>query len=302
MSLSLRFQCIGKELEMQIQWYPGHMTKAKRQMAEDLKMVSLVIELADARMPLGSRNPDIDRMAQGKDRLILLNKADMADPSLSEAWRAFYAARGIRAVLTDARSMKDIKKLKQVIREVSAARIERDRKRGILNRPVRAMVAGIPNVGKSTFINSIAGRTAAKTGNTPGVTRSDQWIRLDRTLELLDTPGILWPRFEDEAVSKNLAMLGSIRDDILPLEELALEMLSFLRERYAEALAGYLRSGYREDLPVSELFTAEAEARGCIKSGGVIDHERAARQLLTDFRGGRIGRVTLELPPGEEKA
>ena len=282
---------------MQIQWYPGHMTKARRQMAEDLKMVSLVIELADARVPQGSRNPDIDRMAAGKDRLILLNKADMADPGMNEAWVKFYERQGIRAILTDARSMKDVKKLRAAIMEVSAAKIERDRKRGIKNRPVRAMVAGIPNVGKSTLINSVSGRSAAKTGNTPGVTRSNQWIRLDTKLELLDTPGILWPKFEDKTVSTNLALLGSIRDDVLPLEELALVMLDFMKERYPDALRAYLRGPGGIDLPAAQLLEEEARARGCMKGGGAVDYERASRQLLTDFRNGRLGRVTLEQLP-----
>ena len=245
---------------MHIQWYPGHMTKAKRAMTEDLRMVSLVIELADARVPMGSRNPDIDRMANGKDRIILLNKADLADQKASDLWKNWYDRHGIRAVLLDSRQMKDVRRLKTLIREVSADRIARDRARGIKNRPIRAMVCGIPNVGKSTFINSISGRTAAKTGNKPGVTRADQWIKLDNTLELLDTPGILWPKFDDALVSRNLALTGSISDDVLPSGELALELLAFMRESYPEQLKEYLKSEYSgEDTPL-QILEAEAGA------------------------------------------
>ena len=287
---------------MHIQWYPGHMTKAKRAMTEDLRMVSLVIELADARVPMGSRNPDIDRMANGKDRIILLNKADLADQKASDLWKNWYDRHGIRAVLLDSRQMKDVRRLKTLIREVSADRIARDRARGIKNRPIRAMVCGIPNVGKSTFINSISGRTAAKTGNKPGVTRADQWIKLDNTLELLDTPGILWPKFDDALVSRNLALTGSISDDVLPSGELALELLAFMRESYPEQLKEYLKSEYSgADTPL-QILEAEAGARGCIRSGGVIDYDRAAQFLLTDFRAGRMGRVTLELPEGADLA
>ena len=286
---------------MNIQWYPGHMTKAKRAMTEDLRMVSLVIELADARAPYGSRNPDIDRMAAGKDRLILLNKADLADPKANEVWAKWYESRGIRAVLTDSRQMKDIRRLKALIQEVSAAKIARDRARGIKNRPVRAMVCGIPNVGKSTFINSISGRTAAKTGNKPGVTRADQWIKLDKTLELLDTPGILWPKFDDRNVSVHLALLGSISDDVLPVGELALTLISFMTEHYPEQFEAYLKLG--KELPGEPLAILEeaGRARGCIKSGGLIDYDRISQMLLTDLRNGRMGRITLEWPEAEEE-
>jgi ribosome biogenesis GTPase A len=292
---------------MNIQWYPGHMAKARREMESSLKMVSLVIEVADARMPLGSRNPDIDGMAAKKDRLILLNKADMADPVSNEKFVRYYASRGIRAELTDSRNRGISKAVRRAITEVSADRIAKDRSRGILNRPIRAMVCGIPNVGKSTFINTIAGRSAAKTGNRPGVTKSNQWIRLDRTLELLDTPGILWPKFEDPAVSENLALLGSIRDEILDPGDLALAMLRFMRARYPENLNRWLKCVPEEaeslspednpNAPYLAILDAEAKARGCLKSGGLVDYDRISQIMLNAFRSGEMGRITLEEVP-----
>ena len=305
----------GKEDAMNIQWYPGHMTKARRQMEADLKQVSLVIELADARIPLGSRNPDIDRMAKGKDRLILLNKADMADPEENNAWVSYYSKLGIRAILTDSRNPKHIKAVRRAITEVSAGRIESLRRKGILNRPIRAMVCGIPNVGKSTFINSIAGRSAAKTGNRPGVTRANQWIRLDRTLELLDTPGILWPKFEDPAVSVRLALLGSISDEVTDSGELALALLKYLDREYPELLSKWRKSednsqnpaesgdpsmltdGNGENAPYLAIMDRKARARGCLKAGGQIDYDRIAAIILNDFRSGRMGKISLEKAP-----
>ena len=284
---------------MNIQWYPGHMTKARRAMTEDLKLVSLVIEIADARLPLGSRNPDIDKMAANKDRLILLNKADLADEQLVKQWIEWYGKRGIRAVPLDSRVTKDVRRMRAVIMDVSRERIERNRRRGILNKPIRAMVAGIPNVGKSTFINSIAGKTAAKTGNKPGVTRSDQWIRLDKTLELLDTPGILWPKFDDNLVSRNLAFLGAISDDVLPQAELVLELIKYMRRAYPDTFRAWLKTELTEEMDAPSLLTEEARARGCLKAGAELDYDRAAALFLTDFRAGRMGHVTLEIPPEE---
>ena len=200
---------------MNIQWYPGHMTKAKRAMKEDIKLIDLIVELVDARVPLASRNPDIDELGKGKARLILLNKADLADERASAMWASWFQSKGCFVVKLDSRSKAGIKQINAVVQEACKEKIERDRRRGILNRPVRAMVVGIPNVGKSTFINSFAGKACAKTGNKPGVTKGNQWIRLNKTLELLDTPGILWPRFEDQRVGLLLAMIGSINDEIL---------------------------------------------------------------------------------------
>lgn len=205
---------------MQIQWYPGHMTKAKRAMKEDIKLIDLVIELVDARVPLGSRNPDIDELAKGKGRIVLLNKADLADDGCTERWIAWFKEQGIHALRINARSGMGMKQIQPLVQEACKEKIERDRRRGIKNRPVRTMVVGIPNVGKSTFINSFAGKACAKTGNKPGVTKGNQWIRLNKTLELLDTPGILWPKFEDPNVGLCLAFIGSINDEILDKEEL----------------------------------------------------------------------------------
>lgn len=286
---------------MNVQWYPGHMTKAKRQMQEDLKLIDLIIELVDARVPLSSRNPDIDRLGQNKSRLILLNKADLADERQNEAWKEYFQGKGFHVVKVDSRNGAGMKNIQNVIQEACKEKIERDRKRGIKNRPVRAMVAGIPNVGKSTFINSFAGKAAAKTGNKPGVTKGNQWIRLNKQVELLDTPGILWPKFEDQSVGLKLALLGSINDEILNKDELAAELCAFLLKAYPGLLAE--RYGIPEDRSPRELLEQIAIARSCLLKGGGYDVPRAARLLLEDFRSGKLGRITLEFPenPGSQE-
>lgn len=284
---------------MQVQWYPGHMTKAKRAMQEDIKLVDLVIELVDARSPLSSRNPDIDTLGKNKARLILLNKADLADPAANQAWTGYFEKKGYTVVRIDARRKADLKPIQAAVMTACKEKIERDRRRGIKNRPVRAMVVGIPNVGKSTFINSYAGRACAKTGNKPGVTRGNQWIRLNREVELLDTPGILWPKFEDPQVGIRLALLGSVKDDILNSDELAVELLKRLRAAYPEALS----ERYGEAVLAgseAEALMEIARARNCILKGGEPDYSRAAKLLIDDFRGGRLGRITLELPEQDD--
>lgn len=286
---------------MNIQWYPGHMTKAKRAMKEDVKLVDLVIELVDARAPLASRNPDIDSLAAGKGRVILLNKADLASEKANAAWITYFESQGFQVMKIDARAKATLNQLNALIQEACKEKIERDRRRGILNRPVRAMVVGIPNVGKSTFINSFAGKAAAKTGNKPGVTKGNQWIRLNKQVELLDTPGILWPKFEDQRVGLLLAFLGSINDEILEKDELASELADYLRNITPGLLKE--RYGIEEDGKKSyELLDEIAAARACLTKGGVNDLTKAARLLLDEFRGGKLGRITLEMPEKKEEA
>ena len=281
---------------MNIQWYPGHMTKAKRAMKEDLKLIDLVIELVDARVPLSSRNPDIDDLGAGKARIVLLNKADLADEALNRRWAQWFTERGMHVVKIDARNKGTLKQIQAVVQEACKEKIERDRKRGILNRPIRAMVVGIPNVGKSTFINSFAGKACAKTGNKPGVTKGNQWIRLNKTLELLDTPGILWPKFEDQQVGLKLALIGSINDEILNRDELALELVSFLNRRYPGVLAERYQLENAGDCDTTQVLEQVARQRSCLAKGGELDLPKAARLLLDDFRSGRLGRITLEEP------
>ena len=280
---------------MNIQWYPGHMTKAKRAMKEDIKLIDLVIELVDARMPLGSRNPDIDVLARGKGRMILLNKADLADERKNEQWTSWFKAQGFHVVKINARTGMGLKQITPLVQEACREKIERDRRRGIKNRPVRAMVVGIPNVGKSTFINSFAGKACAKTGNKPGVTKGNQWIRLNKGVELLDTPGILWPKFEDQQVGIRLACVGSIKDDILNMEELALWLIDYLRENYKDILAD--RYQITEEGSAVEVLEQIARARGCLKKQEELDYAKASLILFDDFRSGKMGRITLEWAP-----
>ena len=284
---------------MQFQWYPGHMTKAKRQMQEDIKLIDLVIELVDARIPLGSRNPDIDELGKNKARLILMNKADLADDAVSREWAAFFKEKGCHVVMLDARSKAAMKQVTAVVLEACREKIERDRKRGIKNRPVRAMVVGIPNVGKSTFINSYAGRACAKTGNKPGVTKGKQWIRLNKNVELLDTPGILWPKFEDQTVGLHLALIGAIKDEILNIDELSLALIGELTRYYPGVLAsryGTAEQPLDEEAESVDILRQIAENRKCISRGNELDYSKAAVLLLEEFRSGRLGKITIERP------
>ena len=291
---------------MTYQWYPGHMTKAKRMMQENIKLIDLVIELVDARIPLSSRNPDIDELGQNKARLILLNKADLADDRQTQNWKDFFEKKGYFVVSLNSRNRNGMKAINSVVAEACKEKIERDRKRGILNRPVRAMVVGIPNVGKSTFINSFAGKACAKTGNKPGVTKGKQWIRLSKTLELLDTPGILWPKFEDQQVGLRLALIGSMNDEILNIEEMALELISFLVKEYHGLLARRydiaieLEDDAEDQDGFLAIMTQIAEVRKCFKKGDELDLRKAANLILDDFRSGKIGKITLEKPLTEE--
>ena len=272
------------------------MTKAVRMMQENIKLIDLMIELIDARIPLSSRNPDIDGLAGDKARLIVLNKADLADRAANLEWTEYFNELGLSAIALDSRSTGGMKLVNGRIQEVCRDKIEKDRKRGILNRPIRAMVAGIPNVGKSTFINSLAGKAIAKTGNKPGVTKGKQWIRLNRNVELLDTPGILWPKFDDRKVGLHLAMIGSINDDILDGEEIARELIDLIRS----IKTGVLCERYKLDSENGasfELLERIALSRGCLIKGGQPDIGKAADILIDDFRSGRLAAISLERAP-----
>ena len=270
------------------------MTKAKRQMQEDIKLIDLVVEIVDARVPMSSRNPDIDELGKNKARLILLNKCDLADAAATDRWKAFFESKGYHVVAIDARNNKGMKAINNVINEACAEKIARDRARGIKNRPVRAMVVGIPNVGKSTFINSFAGRASAKTGNKPGVTKGKQWIKLNKGVELLDTPGILWPKFEDQTVGLRLAFIGSIKDDLIQQQELAMELLKYIVKLYPNAIAD--RYGVDESQEAHEMLQSVAQNRNCIAKGGDLDYDKAALLIIDDYRNGVIGRMDLEFP------
>ena len=276
------------------------MTKAKRQMQEDLKLIDLIIELVDARIPLSSRNPDIDELGKNKARLILLNKSDLADERYNEQWSAYFQKKGFYVVKVNAKSGAGLKSIQGVIQEACKAKIERDRRRGIKNRPIRAMVVGIPNVGKSTFINSYAGKACAKTGNKPGVTKGKQWIRLNKNVELLDTPGILWPKFDDEAIGMKLACVGSISDEVLNMQEIAYHLLSYGKANYNQLFeARYGAVPQPDDERDNEIvlwMENIARQRGCLKRGAETDFDKVSAQITDDFRSGRIGKVSLEVP------
>lgn len=279
---------------MNFQWYPGHMTKAKRMMQEDIKLIDVVIELVDARIPFSSKNPDIDEIAKNKSRIILLNKFDLADEKNTLKWKEWFEKQGFFVAFVNSKNGRGVKEVHNVIQQACKEKIERDRKRGIINRPVRAMIVGIPNVGKSTFINSFAGKACAKTGNRPGVTKGKQWIRLNKNVELLDTPGILWPKFDDQAVGLRLAFIGSIKDEILNVTELALELIDFLQSHYTGKLAE--RYGIEEQEDRVKVLEEIADVRACRLKGNELDYEKAANLILDDFRNGKLGRITLEFP------
>lgn len=278
---------------MNYQWYPGHMTKAKRMMQENIKLIDLVIEILDARIPRSSQNPDIDELAKNKARVILLNKSDLADERWNKKWKAYYESKGALVLECNARASGGMKAVHNIIDEACKEKRERDRKRGIVNRPVRAMVVGIPNVGKSTFINSLAGKACTKTGNKPGVTKGKQWIHIHKSLELLDTPGILWPKFEDEVVGRNLAFIGSMNDEIIVTEELAYDLLKELLEKYPEQVKERYQLDIDSDMHILEQV---AENRKCYLKGETYDLKKASNLILDDYRSGRLGRITLEMP------
>lgn len=296
---------------MNFQWYPGHMTKAIRMMQENIKLIDIIIELTDARIPASGRNPDIDELGKNKFRLIILNKADLADPAVTARWREYYQSLGYFVMEMNSKTGNEAGKVKDLVQSACAEKIERDKKRGIVGRPIRAMVAGIPNVGKSTFINKLSGKAAAKTGNKPGVTKGKQWIALGKNMQLLDTPGILWPKFEDETVGLHLALIGSMNDENLDLTELACELIKLLNEYYPDAIKEKYNineeqiSKYKEQpyaTPLSAVLSAVVENRKLIKQGAEPDINRAASLILDDFRNGRLGRLSLERPEQYEQS
>lgn len=265
-------------------------------MQENIKLIDLIIELVDARIPLSSRNPDIEELGKGKSRVVLLNKSDLADASWNRQWTDSLEAGGAYVLEVNAKTGAGIKAINNLVQKACAEKIERDRKRGIVNRPVRAMVVGIPNVGKSTFINSFAGRACTKTGNKPGVTKGKQWIRLNSKLELLDTPGILWPKFEDRTVGMHLAFIGSMNDEVIVVEELACELLDSLRQMYPDSVTERYGIAWQEKAAAT--LEEIARSRGCYLKGENLDRKKASNLLLDDFRSGRLGRITLERPAG----
>ncbi len=281
---------------MNIQWYPGHMAKTRKILAENLKLIDIVIELLDARIPRSSKNPEIDGIVKNKTRIIAMNKADLADEKASREWAAWFKSQGNSVIFIDSIKGKGINELKAEMRRLMKDKLEREMSKGRIFRPIRTMVVGIPNVGKSSFINKIAGKSSAVTGDKPGVTRGKQWIRLNEEIELLDTPGILWPKFEDQLVGLNLAYTGAIKDDIMDITEVASELLLQLKNTYPQALKERFKLEYKEEETGFDLLKAAGKKRGCIVSGGEIDLMRISSIILDEFRGGKIGRITLEKP------
>lgn len=284
---------------MKIQWYPGHMAKTRRDIQETVKMVDVVIELLDARIPLSSRNPDLDSMISGRPKIVLLNKCDLAEDGITSAWIRYFKTQGVAALAIDSITGKNINKVYQIVKEPVREKFERKAERGIVGRPVRALVAGIPNVGKSSFINKISLRAGTKTGDKPGVTRSKQWIKVNKEFELLDTPGILWPKLDDEMVGLHLAYTRAIKDEILDPEELSAHLLEELAILKPQAILQ--RYKVESEGTGLEMLKKIGSRRGCIVSGGEIDTLRAAGIVLDDYRSGKLGKITLELPPVEKE-
>ena len=281
---------------MNIQWYPGHMTKTRRQMENDVRLVDLVAEVVDARIPVSSRNPDIDAIVGDRPRLIILNRADQADPAMTARWIAWFKNKGYGVLETDARSGRGVNRFSAAAKAVLKDKLAAWKAKGQVGRPIRAMVVGVPNVGKSTFINQVAKRKSAKAGDRPGVTRGKQWVSVDAGLELLDTPGILWPKFEDETIGMHLAFTGAVKDEVTDAEGLACALLELLRDRYPKALEDRYQLTGLDGLQGWELLERCARKRGMLISGGEVNTERMANVLLDEFRGGKLGRFTLETP------
>lgn len=288
------------ERTMNIQWYPGHMTKTRRMIADQMKHMDAVCEILDARIPLSSRNPDVEELTAGKPRLIVLNRVDMADPAGTKRWAAYFRSRGFAVLEVNAKEGQGTGRFAPAVRELLADKLAAYAEKGQAGRMIRVMILGIPNVGKSTFINKVAKRKTAKAEDRPGVTRSKQWVPVDQSLELLDTPGILWPKFEDQSVGLNLAYTGAVRDEIMDTETLACHLMEYLGRRYPQALTERYRIETEEQDSGYDLLVKAGKKRGFVLRGGEIDTERMAKILLDEFRGGRLGRFTLELPPEAE--
>jgi len=286
---------------MTIQWFPGHMAKARRQIQEQLKLIDVVIELLDARIPLSSRNPMIDEILAGKPRLILLNKADLADPAVTLAWVAYFKNRNIDAMPIDAVLGSQVREIAPRCKQLSKNKIEQQIRKGIIPRAVRALIVGIPNVGKSTLINHLAGRKIAATGDKPGVTKGQQWIKMGKEMELLDTPGILWPKFEDYNVGLCLAATGAIKEQLLQLEEIAFFVVRYLAVHYTDALRQRfsletIPENLSDQDTLSQLLETIGSKRGCVQSGGKVDLNKTSQMVLKDLRAGKLGRISLETP------
>ena len=286
--------------EMTIQWYPGHMTKTRRMMEKDLKLVDAVCELLDARIPLASRNPDIDAICGNKPRLVILNRMDMADAEMTKRWASYFRARGMEVISTDCKSRRGVSQFVPAVRRLLAEKLQRYAEKGQGGRPLKLMIVGIPNVGKSTFINQIARRKGAKAENRPGVTRGKQWVTVDQGLLLLDTPGILWPKFADPQVGLKLAYTGAVKDDVYDVEELACSLIELLWREYPSALAERYRIEAPADESGWELLQLAARNRGFLLAKGEVNTERMARVLLEEYRSCRLGRFSLEQPPEGE--
>ena len=282
--------------KMNIQWFPGHMTKAQRMIEENLKLVDAVCEILDARIPRSSRNPDIDRLAGDKPRLVILNRTDLADPAITARWRKYFEAQGLAILETDARTGKGVNGFAPAIRRLLADKIREYEAKGQVGRPLRVMILGIPNVGKSTFINKVAGRKAAIAGDKPGVTRGKQWINIDAGLDLLDTPGILWPRFDSQEVGEMLAITNAIKADVLDKETLAANFMLRLRQMYPQAIVDRYKFQPDPEMNGFELLEQAAKKRGFLVSRGEYDIERMANTLLGEYHDGKLGRLSLEVP------
>ena len=285
---------------MLIQWYPGHMAKAKRLILENISLVDVVIELLDARIPLSSRNPDIDALAGNKHRIVALNKSDLADPKATEIWKNYFAEKGLSVILVNSIKGPGVKEIVAKSRELMREKIENNKRRGRIFTPIRVMIVGIPNVGKSTFINKLAGGSPAKTGDRPGVTKGKQWIKVLKDFDLLDTPGILWPKFDDEKIGLNLAFTGAIKDDIMDTYSLSVELIKTLTALYPERLIERYKIELNADDDAEEVFRRIGKARGFMKKGSEIDLNRTSEILLDEFRGAKLGCITLEMPPEDE--